>query len=84
MNKVLIIAHEFRHAEYYTREVLRIPRSGWKFISNQWDLQSYVECEVILIEAPRHTPTARQLENRVLLNEVCFAKRIKVKRITLP
>lgn len=84
MSKVLIIAHEFRHAEYYVREVLRIPRSGWKFISNQWDLQSHVECEVIHIEAPRHKPTTRQLENRCLLNEVCSARRIEVKRVILP
>ena len=84
MGKILIIAHEFRHAEYYTREVLHIPRSAWKFIFNQWDLQPYVECEVILIEAPRHKPTLRQLENRCLLNEVCSARRIEVKRVILP
>lgn len=53
MSKVLIAAYEIQHAEYYAREVLRIPRSSWKFISNQWDLQSHVECEVILIEAPK-------------------------------
>ena len=30
MSKVLIVAYEIQHVEYYAREVLRVGRSSWK------------------------------------------------------
>lgn len=84
MAKVYIAAHEFRHAEYYARNFLHIGRSSWEFIDDHYRLQGLSQCEVLIVEAPRHEPTSRQLELRCIINEVCEARRLTVKRVSIP
>lgn len=84
MSKVLIAAYEFRHAEYYAGEVLRVPRSAWKFVEKDWDIRGCRGLELILINAPRHKPTFMQREARYFLLEASRACGLAIKEVELP
>lgn len=84
MSKVLIAAYEFRHAEYYAREVLRVPKSAWKFVEKDWDIRGYRGSELILINDPRHKKTFTQREARYFLLEASRAWGLTIKEVELP
>lgn len=84
MSKVLIAAYEFRHAEYYAREVLRVPKSTWKFVEKDWNIRGCRGSELILINAPRHKTTFTQREARYFLLEASRAWGLTIKEVELP
>jgi len=84
MAKVLICAYEFKHAEYYAREVLRIAPSSWKFVRDDWDIRGCRGMELILINAPRHFPSFLQTEKREYIIEACHALGLTIKEVELP
>lgn len=84
MSKVLIAAYEIQHAEYYAREVLRVGRSSWKFVSEDWDIRGCRGIELIIVEAPRYIASLLQLEKRCYISEAAEAWGLVVKRVELP
>ena len=84
MKKVLIAAYELRHAEYYAREVLQIPKTQFKFINDALDVRGWRGFELIMLHAPRYKPTSSQMEKRYILSEVSLACGLIIKEVTLP
>lgn len=84
MTKVLIAAYEFKHAEYYAREVLRIAPSSWKFVSDDWDIRGCRGMELIVINTPRYQPTFSQKDKYFIILETARACGLNLKEVALP
>lgn len=84
MKRILIAAHQFRHAEYYAREVLHLPKSGWNFVNSYQQIQGQRGAKLLLIKAPRYEPTRWEREMRAVLLEYCLALEIKIEQVVLP
>ena len=84
MKRILISAYCKIHADYYAREVLRIPNSQWFFIDDAYRLRGQRGRELIFVNAPRHRPTLMELEKRDYIFETCLACGVDIKRVELP
>lgn len=84
MKKILIAAYELKHAEYYAREILQIPRSSWKFIQDDWDIRGHRGFDLHVVSAPRYIPGLLQQDHRSMIRECALAWGLNVIEGNLP
>lgn len=82
---ILLAAYEFRHAEYYAREVLKLRNNKeWRFVKDQFDVQGLRRAEITIVMNPRHRPSGPDLEKMYQLQCVCRCLDMQIREVFLP
>ena len=82
---ILLAAYEFRHAEYYAREVLKVrSHREWRFVKDQFDVQGLRRAEITMVMNPRHRLSGPNLEKMYQLQCVCRGLDMQIKGVFLP
>lgn len=74
----LIIAHRYKHAEYFARHIQHWKLSEYRIVMTSENLRGLNSGEskiIYVVNAPRHYPTLQEMETRIEIRNVLMVFR---------
>ena len=84
----LIIAHTYKHAEYFARHIQHWKLSEYRIVMTSENLRGLNSGEsktIYVVNAPRHYPTCKEMENRIKMRDVLMVfHNVTIIEVNLP